>query len=142
MARQSLSAQKKPLAKLSSGREVLPLPGIFILYQTNFGPPRYVGGSGQSLFDSLLRHRKDGKYKYYRYMNTRSAEEAFTWESIFWHKAQASIDNAAEKGGHHPEPQPGKDWKCPMPGCQWEAAWKSRVQPVSEEHTLETPEVE
>lgn len=134
MARQSLSTQKKPLARLN-GREVGSTPGIFILYQTNFGPPRYVGGSGQSLFDTLYKVQREGKYKYFRFMNTHTAEEAFTWESIYWHKAQASIDNSLEKGGHHPEPRYGEDWKCPMPGCQWEPAWKS--QPVPEPVELE-----
>ena len=139
MVRQSLSKQKRPLAKLVSGREVLPTPGIYILYNTNFGPPRYVGGTGQSLFDALLQHKKSAKYRYYRFMNCRSAEEAFKWECIYWHKAHATIDNSLERGGHHPEPPHGKDWACPMPGCDWEPAWKSKVRAFEE--SLEPVEI-
>jgi hypothetical protein len=101
-----------------------------------------VGGTGQSLFDALLKHKKEGTYKYYRYMNTRTPDEAFKWEAIFWHKAQASIDNSAEHGGHHPEPAHGSDVACPMPGCTWEAAWKSRVHAVEEPVSAEVPTAE
>lgn len=119
MPKNKLSTHKLPLSKLRTGKTVLPIPGVYVLYQTNFGPPRFIGRSDTSLFDKLLQHKRKGGYAYYRFINTRRAEDAFKLECLYWHQAQASIDNSIANGGHHPIPPAGKDLSCPMPGCDW-----------------------
>ena len=119
MKAHKLSPVKIPLAKLRPGK-VPHSPGVYILYKTNMGPPAYVGRDDYRLYDAIDNHRRGGKYKYFKFMRCTDPLDAYQWESMFWHKGQATIDNAEAKGGRHPRP-PMKhaDAACPYPGCDY-----------------------
>ncbi|MEM7037355.1 MAG: hypothetical protein AAF570_10270, partial [Bacteroidota bacterium] len=73
-------------------------------------------------------HRRAGKYKYFKFMRCSDPLDAFQWECLFWHKGQATIDNAEARGGKHPQPpRSHPDAECPFPGCDYE--FQSYVEP-------------
>ena len=96
--------------------EVLREPGVYILYKTKTGPPRYVGRSDGSLYERLKQHLNE-PYKYYRFKQCTTKKDAFEWECKYWHKFQDSIDNSEVNWGNHPARPKNTSYYCPVKGC-------------------------
>ncbi len=87
-------------------------PGVYILYKTIDGPPRYVGRSDSNIIERLEKH---DDYVYYQYKNC-SIEDAYYWECRYWHKYQDDLDNSIKNGGIHPDEPDGIDIPCHVCG--------------------------
>lgn len=79
MATKRLSGLRR-LDDVSTRWDVSDYPGVYLFYETQNGPLRYVGRSDTSL---LNRIRGRG-YRYYKYKHC-SRSEAFYWECRYWH---------------------------------------------------------
>ncbi|HHG84659.1 MAG TPA: hypothetical protein ENJ82_07910 [Bacteroidetes bacterium] len=137
MKAHKLSPVKIPLAKLAPGK-VPHAAGIYILYRTNMGAPAFVGRDDFRLYDAVDTMRLQGKYHYFKYMRCNSAVDAYQWECMFWHKGQATLDNAETRGGKHPQPPRGESTACPYPGC----AFDPRPMEIASDSGFEQPEEE
>lgn len=91
--------------------------GVYILYRSNMGAPAYVGRADNRLYDHVSRYKHHPTYRYMKFMKCDSAEDAFQWHCIFWHKSQSTIDNSEANGGHHPRRPRNSNSPCPVPGC-------------------------
>ena len=87
--------------------------GVYILYLTRNGPPRYVGRSDKSLYNRL-KDEKD--FKYYRIKQCRNKIEAYKWECKYWHKYQNSIENSYKRRRNHPAKPARLNVRCPVCG--------------------------
>jgi hypothetical protein len=106
---------KRELYDVNYDNDVKNRKGVYILYKTISGPPRYVGRSDTGLKTRLNDHNSEGKYKYYSFKNC-SLKDAYIWECRYWHKYQNTIDNSLLKGGKHPATPTDKNWGCPICG--------------------------
>jgi hypothetical protein len=92
--------------------DVYDTPGVYVLYKTINGPPKYVGRSGSRVY-SRLRGRE---YTYYQFKPCWSDYDAYKWECRYWHNHQETLDNARRNAGHHPACPRGVAHYCPVCG--------------------------
>ncbi len=88
--------------------DVEPEPGVYILFKTLTGPPRYVGRADTSLRRRLRRR----SYRYYRYKHTDDEIEAYEWECKYFHRFKKKIRNAV----HPARPALEYDLECRICG--------------------------
>lgn len=93
-------------------------PGNYILCKKadskGYFVPNYVGRSDNDLKDRL--HKWVGKYKYFKAEYATSAQQAFEKECNHWHELggpEGKLDNKV-----HPARPDGKDYDCPVNGCE------------------------
>jgi hypothetical protein len=94
------------------GDEIRHSPGVYLFYETNGGPVRYVGRSDSSLLNRIANR----DYRYFKCKHCSSAIQAYIEECDYWHKHQNTIDNSAANGGNHPARSEGSNRKCPVCG--------------------------
>lgn len=81
--------------------------GIYMLYNTWGGPPRYVGRShGKNLSGRLQKRAREDDYRYFKYEYASSKARAFEHEANLWHRHGSTIENAK-----HPD-RPHKNVVC------------------------------
>lgn len=133
-----MSTTKHQMSRLTAAG-VPHAPGIFILFKANMGPPHYVGRADSDLFETLLGFKGKGLYPYFKFMVCKNADDAYQWESIYWHQGNATLDNGEAKGGHHPHPPRGSHAACPVPGCNYQ---HGPATPLTEELEVENERME
>ena len=106
----------RKLSNIGDDFDMLYEPGVYILYLTISGPPRYVGRSYNSLYERLRIYLNIGYYKFYKFNQCTSVKDAFTWECKIWHKYQESIDNSYRNWGIHPVRPNNTNLRCPVCG--------------------------
>lgn len=92
---------------------VRPRPGVYILYASRQGPPRYVGRSDK-LYERLNWWTTDKAkeswrdYNYFSFKYVKTNFEAFKAECSLFHRHFSTLDYQ-----NHPGRDKGCDWKCP-----------------------------
>jgi hypothetical protein len=71
--------------------------------------PRYVGRSDTD----VLRRMYGRGYRYFQYMPCATAEEAYRWECIFYHRYYPSGNRV------HPARPDSPNARCPEPRCAY-----------------------
>jgi hypothetical protein len=89
---------------------VRPHAGVYMLFSSEGGPPRYVGRA-LKLYDRLRAHAQNGEYKLFTSEYSSSPRQCFDRECTLFHRHQATIDNQ-----NHPTADPGTRWHCPVCG--------------------------
>ncbi len=104
----------RKLSNIGDDYDVLYEPGVYIIFVTISGPPRYVGRSDKSLYTRLRRHLNEGHYKYYKFKQCTTVKDVYTWECKYWHKYQETIKNSFENWGIHPARPNNTNLRCPV----------------------------
>ncbi len=89
---------------------VRPHAGVYMLFNSEDGPPRYVGRATK-LYDRLLQHARNGDYRLFTFDYLTSPRQCFDRECALFHRHQATISNQ-----NHPAADPGSRWRCPICG--------------------------
>jgi hypothetical protein len=87
--------------------DVIDKPGVYILYDTKSGPPKYVGRADTKLYKRMLQHKYE--FKYYKHKPCKNDKEAYYWECVYFHKYEKAIENVV-----HPAHLPGTRLCCPI----------------------------
>lgn len=120
MSASKISAHKIPLNRLDKAK-VPHMPGVFLLYRTNASAPALLGRSDASLYNAIRKFVHGTDYRYFKFMPTRSGEDAFKYECMFWHKFPE------DQRGAHPHHPRGKAVECPHPNCDYGADFAATV---------------
>jgi hypothetical protein len=84
--------------------------GAFILSR-NGRAADYVGASADDLIGTLGRFARQSDYRYFWFVEARSAEEAAQTEQTWLHRYRPS-DNPSRSSAPH-----GTSWRCTIEGC-------------------------
>jgi hypothetical protein len=84
--------------------------GTFILSR-NGRSADYVGASADDLIGTLGRFARQSDYRYFWFIEARSAEEAAQTEQTWLHRYRPS-DNPSRSSVSH-----GPGWRCTIEGC-------------------------
>lgn len=89
--------------------------GVYLLYVTKDGPPRYVGRSDDDLNERLRSwvgaSGRFGDYRFFRFEYVRGPRKRFERECNLYHQhggESGQLDNE-----RHPDRPDGTDWTCP-----------------------------
>lgn len=84
--------------------------GVYKLYRSWRGPPRYVGRSQKQRLEERLREHVDEEYRYFEYEYHSCAAGAYKREASIWHFFRSQLDNK-----EHPK-RPHERVVCPSCG--------------------------
>lgn len=80
--------------------------GVYTLYNTRDGPPRYVGRSDTDVRARLMDHVRKDEYSFFRVTHKKTPLDAWRREANLYHHHKSTLDNK-----RHPRPPEG--YSCP-----------------------------
>jgi hypothetical protein len=88
-------------------------PGIYALDRTDKNDAFYISCIGRSDVDVAARLKTyvGGRYKYFKFRYSASAQAAFAKECTLYHDFNPPDNHT------HPDRPRGTNWKCPVFGC-------------------------